>query len=213
MGKFDGNGFMGFSGKAGGLVSYYLNGQRVVRQVGYPSKPPTVAQIAQRERIKVISKFLKPLKVFFNVGFRLAVKRTTKNEYNEAVSYASLALEGEYPNFSINYSKVILSKGDLKNPENLALSFLDKTAVITWTAHDPIWNRPGDRAMMAFYFPELENAIVFLSGPERKDCRIAVDLPASHLNKQMIVYIAFQSSDTKQISQSVYLGDHRTPAA
>lgn len=211
MGKFNGKDFMGFSGKAGGLVCYYLKGQRVVRQVGYPTGPRSEAQIAQAEKMKVVNTFLKPLKNFINAGFSLEIQGTTKNQYNEAVAYTALALESAGSNFVLNYAKVVLSVGELHNPEDMQLSFVGQTVRITWTNVNPDGNRDLDRIMMAFYFPELGSAITFLTGPERKECMAMLALPAAYQNEQMIVYAAFQSDDKKMISQSVYLGDHLTP--
>ncbi|MGY4386426.1 hypothetical protein ACVWYN_003481 [Pedobacter sp. UYP24] len=212
MGKFDGKNFMGFSGKVGGIVAYYLKGQNVIRQVGYPVKPPSKLQIAQRHKLTVINAFLSPLKGFFNTGLNLMVKDTPKNAYNQAVAYASLALEGQYPDISINYTKVILSQGYLKNPENLQLSFQHNTVEITWTKINNDVNRNLDRSMLAFYFPDLGRAFIALTGPERADGRVTQTLPPDFLNQRMIVYIAFQSDDKKEISQSVYLGDLFTTA-
>jgi len=54
--------------------------------------------------------------------------------FNKAMSYNMRnAIEGEYPDFSINYALVRLGNGDLLNPEmSLAHSALQGQLTFTW---------------------------------------------------------------------------------
>jgi hypothetical protein len=64
--------------------------------------------------MKVVNEILKPSIHAIRAGFRLAVAGTDRNEYNEAVSYNKKnALQGVYPNISLDYTKVLMSMGTL----------------------------------------------------------------------------------------------------
>jgi hypothetical protein len=110
------NGAFGeFKGKLGNLVSYNLKGKTVVRHIGKSKKPPTEAQLAVRQRMAAVIKFLRPALAFINAGFELAVEGTDRHPHNEATAYNyKNALQGEYPNISMDYSKVLVSMGALE---------------------------------------------------------------------------------------------------
>jgi len=57
-----------FNGKLGNLVSYQLKGKTVVRHIGKTKKPPTAAQLAVRQRMATVIKFLRPALAFINTG-------------------------------------------------------------------------------------------------------------------------------------------------
>jgi hypothetical protein len=89
------------------------------------------------------------------------VAGTDKNEYNEAVSYNKKnAIQGAYPNISLDYTKVLVSMGDLPVAVNPVINQTAKADEIefNWevTADLPIQRYTNDRAMLMLYFPELK---------------------------------------------------------
>ncbi|MGY0035125.1 hypothetical protein [Pedobacter sp. NJ-S-72] len=54
----------GFIGRVGNTVTYVLNGQVVKRKIGKSSKEPTIAQLSVRQRTKIITEFLNPVKEY-----------------------------------------------------------------------------------------------------------------------------------------------------
>ncbi len=207
MGSLNDGPYGGLSGKVGNLVYYNLKGKNVVRKVGYSSKPPTPAKLANYQKMKVVNEFLRPILGFINVGFELAVAGTLKNPHNEALSYnKKFAMQGEYPNISMDYPKALVSMGDLEPAENAAVALHPDGIEFTWYMPADIeWNRKNDRAMLLLYFPDDNSCISVLIGATRAACRDFISLAPAYLTKPVQAYMAFASADRKSMSNSVWV--------
>lgn len=96
------------NGKIGGMVYYMLKGQAVCRMIGEQGKP-SIKQKANYQAMEVTMRLVKPMKEFIRNSFELEARGTVKNPHNLAVSYnKKQALQGEYPNIRVDYSKVVL---------------------------------------------------------------------------------------------------------
>jgi hypothetical protein len=72
-------------------------------------------QLARSQRMTIVNAFLKPIKSLINLGFRFEAEGSVKHQYNIATSYHMInAIVGQYPDIKIDYSKVMISIGDLK---------------------------------------------------------------------------------------------------
>jgi hypothetical protein len=161
------NGLFGeLTGKIGNLVSYNLKGKNVVRRIGKNNKPATAAQLAVRQRIAVVTKFLRPALAVINVGFELEVAGTDKNQHNAAISYnVKNATQGAYPDIKMDYSKALVSKGTLEPVINPLADLTGTLLTITWSVSaDMDWGIKNDRTMLLIYCPELNLATYVLSG-------------------------------------------------
>ncbi|WP_316788836.1 DUF6266 family protein [Pedobacter frigoris] len=206
MGSMNNGPFGPIKGKVGNLVSYTLRGKNVVRIAGKTSKPPTLAQLINRQKMAVTNAFLKPIIPFINLGFLFAIEGTAKHQHNEALSYNRLhALQGEYPNIEMDYSKALVSKGSLQSAINPAVSLLANGVEFTWeVAQDMEWGIKNDRTMLLAYFPEQQQAIYIFSGAQRKEGRDFLELPANLLDQPMHTYISFMADDKTSVSDSMW---------
>lgn len=95
------------------------------------SNPRTEAQIDQRAKFTAALKFLQPMTPFIRIGYKnLAVKMTA---FNAAMSFTlNNALIGSYPEYSIDYAKVLVSRGSLPGALNPAIS-VGTNSVIDFT--------------------------------------------------------------------------------
>ncbi|MBB5440788.1 hypothetical protein HDC92_004492 [Pedobacter sp. AK017] len=207
MGKFEDGIFGIFKGRIGNLVSYQLKGKNVIRRIGKTNKPPSLKQLTARQKMKVTADFLKPLLPFINVGFEMSVAGTDRHPHNEATAYIyKNALQGDYPNISIDYSKVLLSQGSLEPAINPQARLSSHTLSITWEVSPEMnWGIKNDRTMLLVYCPELHKAIYVLSGATRITGQDEIELPANYLGREIHLYIAFRASNGKNISNSVWL--------
>src|SRR5580693_4874522 len=101
-----------FSGKVGPVVGYMLGNQSVIRIRPARSKRSlTPKQLHQRKKFALMNDFLKQLQSLMNLTFaNVAVNMTG---YNKAFSYNVMnAIRGFYPDLSIDYSMVLLGRGD-----------------------------------------------------------------------------------------------------
>lgn len=146
MGSLNNGPYGGLSGKVGNLVYYNLKGKNVVRKIGYTGKPPTPAKLANYQKMRVVNEFLQPILGFINVSFALAVAGTLKNPHNEELSYNKKnALQGEYPDISMDYPKALVSMGNLETAENHATILHPDGLEFTWDMPADIeWNRKND---------------------------------------------------------------------
>lgn len=201
--EFPGN----YKGQIGQLVSYTLNGRKIIRRVGKNNHPPSMAQLIVRQKMALTIYFLKPILDFIRVGFGLAVKDTDQHPHNAATSYNKKhAIEGEYPNQYIDYTKVLVSKGPLEPASDPALKLTGNELEITWTVAKKMdWSLKNDRAMILVYNTELHEAVYLLSGTRRSSGKDLFKLPEKYIGQQLHVYISFISNGGHQISNSTYV--------
>ncbi|SHE41445.1 GNAT family N-acetyltransferase [Pedobacter caeni] len=200
--------FGGFHGRVGNLVGYTLKGKHVIRMIGKSEKPLTPARKANCQKMTVVNEILRPSIHAIRAGFRLAVVGTDRNEYNEAVSYNKKnALQGVYPNISLDYEKVLLSMGTLPVAVNPSISQNEEKITFNW--EDQVF--PGsqyynDRAMLVIYFPDLKESTYQLIGAKRGEGTDVLPIDPAHVDKRMEAYISFARQDGREVSNSVHVG-------
>ncbi|SHE76176.1 GNAT family N-acetyltransferase [Pedobacter caeni] len=200
--------FGGFHGRVGNLVGYTLKGKHVIRMIGKSEKPLTPARKANCQKMTVVNEILNPSIHAIRAGFRLAVVGTDRNEYNEAVSYNKKnALQGEYPNISLDYSKVLMSMGTLPVAVNASISQNEEKITFNWDISDiPMSQYHNDRAMLVIYFPDLKDTCYQLIGAKRVEGKDVLTIDPAYINKRMEAYISFARQDGRAVSNSVHVG-------
>jgi len=211
-------GFLGaFQGVLGTAEGYIRKGVPMIRAKKRKSKKKaTKKQLAQRYKMKVVNDFLTTMTPFVKTGFELVAQNERFTANNAAKSYQMLnALQGEYPNTTINYAAAMLTKGSLPLPVNPTATATADGIQFNWE-FDPEAEKAykRDQVMMLAYAPALEylpkkkkeKSIYVLSGARRKDQVDSLELPAYFHNTELQLYIAMISDDRKEISDSVYVG-------
>ena len=106
------------NGKLGNMVYYTRNGVQCVRSL--PKVGPreaSVAQQAQRLRMKLVTRYLSPLSPMLSDTFNPGNKKMTG--MNKAVRYAlQEAVAGEFPDLYILPEKVLVSSGPVPKMRN-----------------------------------------------------------------------------------------------
>lgn len=195
------NPWEGGSGKLGRTILYQANGKSYIRLM--PSKYTDLkspAQLAQRERVKLINSFIKPFAPVIKVTF--PKEKPGRTAYQEAVSYNLLhALAGEYPDMYVDHSKVLLSKGPLPLPESYSMAAHPEGLLITWQ------NYPGvhdwDTLVIMAMFNSSTSTLYKFTGALRSECEYLWKLP-KHLNPSQLIdaWIAFRDDLTSEMSNS-----------
>lgn len=207
MGKLVGGPFGMLHGRVGNLVAYVLNGENIMRKIGKSSKPLTPARRANCEKMTVVNGFLQPALPFIQLGFRFETAGTNRNAYNEAVSYNKMnALQGAYPDISIDYSKVLLSKGELPAAKQVQIEKTEHGIAFTWDTSDISSQRRHDRTMLLVSFPELGLVSYHPSGSKRIEGKDLLYFDQGYKEEHMEVYISFVNAEGTQVSDSVYAG-------
>jgi hypothetical protein len=198
------NGPLGaLNGKLRNLVFYVLNGQPVVRTIGDPGKPSR-NQLANRQAMSVTMEMVSRISEFTNVSFELEARGTVRNAHNLATSYIKKhALKGEYPNISVDYSKVILSNGNLPGANDLKIEKKEKGVLVGW---DPS-GKYNDTVMILLYHPQRKTAMPVINACRRDAGSYFVGLSEQQVNEPIEAYICFKSANGKAISDSAYIGN------
>lgn len=208
------NGPLGqFRGRIGNLVFYPLNGKQVARTIG-PQGPPSVKQLANYQRMSLTVNMLRTMNDFVDAGFAIEAKGTDKNPQNLAVSFnKSTAIYGEYPDMSIDYSKVIFSHGKLPFSEDISVTKSLKGLSFSWSKEDVkgYLRRREDMVMILVYFPGMRRSVQMLNAAKRESGGYELKLHRSMIHQPMEIYMLFKAANGKDISDTLYLGNINGP--
>ena len=198
-----------FTGKVGTVEGYIRRGQLVIRKVKNLKKvyPATEKQLAQRMKFRLVSDFTREITEFVRTGFENKTIGTTQTANNLAKSHQmKYAVQGKYPNFSIDYSQVLLSSGDLKMSKDLKVSRNEEGASFSWVFNREQEN-PTDQVMIMIYPANQLYPIYEVSGARRSEEIHNVPVPEIYTGAVVHCYISFISDNRKRIASSVYLGE------
>ena len=209
MAKY-GKGILGsFTGAVGNVVGATWNGIPYMR-----SKPAQVndrnseKQRAQRQRFRLITGFLRKVKPVIELGFARGAAHQTP--INRAASYnLRNAITGEYPDQEIDFTRLLVARGDLTPPEQAsAESTAAGEVTFTWDDNSESGSaQTDDTAMVLAYSPEKEEAVFRVEETaERQDGSYTLNLPSGMQDETVECYLAFVTSDNRMASDSVYLG-------
>ncbi|HWW39580.1 DUF6266 family protein [Pedobacter sp.] len=203
------NGILGpFKGKVGKVVGYELNGQYVMRGIGYGkvNRKPTPKELANRKRFAIAQTWLQPLLEFLRVGFQDYAP--TFQGFSAAKSYLlNHAINGTYPDFVIDPALVLVSFGQLAQASSSNVtSQQPNTLTFTW---EPGKHAYDDRAMFVAYNLEEGIAESDTSAAKTQNKIGTFVLSKGFSGKEVHVYLAFVSEDRKSRSNSQYLGKIR----
>lgn len=197
-----------FSGKVGTVIGGTWKGIGYMRAMPtHVANPQTDAQLAQRDKVKVTMAFLQPLTQYIRTGWRqYAVKMTAMNA---AFSYTiKNALQGTYPNYTIDYPNALVAKGNLPPALNAAVtSTVAGTILFSWDDNSTEEGASTfDKNQLVVYDPVKNQAVTFNGLAERADGTQSVTVPHSFSGDLVHCYIAFESLDGFEQSDSKYAG-------
>ena len=203
------NGVLGrFRGRVGNTVTYKLMGKDVIRMIGENNKPPSVKQLAGRQGMGVVVHFLAQIKGFIDAGFCLVAKEANKYPNNLALSFnKKYALQGEYPDIAMHYSKVLVAQGSLQPAQNPAVQLVAEGLKFSWDAGDWVdWPERLHQVMLLAYFPTIGKAVYMVNGAKSIAGTEILPLTEKLRGEYMETYISFISVPGNQVADSVYTG-------
>ena len=208
MGKISQGILGGLSGKVGNVIGGNWKGIDYLRiKPSSVANPRTPGQVNQRNKFSATIEFLQPNKDFLNVGYKaFAIKKTA---FNSAMSNVlNNAITGTAPNFAVDYSLALLSKGSLSTPLNGSVDLTTANQVtFDWDDNSADGNaNTTDKSMVLAYNPSKKESIYILDGAIRSATSQVLTLPTSYTGDTVELFMAFISADGKIVSNSVYLG-------
>jgi len=197
-----------FSGKVGTVVGSSWNGIEYMRSLPKPSsKAPTDLQMLQRAKLGMATGFLQPISALINIGYKsLAIRQTA---FNVATSQLlAEAITGVYPDLTIDYPKVLISKGNLTGAWGPAATSAASKVNVTWQDNSVSGTaKATDKAMLLVYNPDKSQYVFTTGGDDRSSLADSLDVPADFVGDTVHVWMAFISADKKAVSTSLYISE------
>ncbi|MCX2485501.1 DUF6266 family protein [Pedobacter sp. MR2016-24] len=203
-----------FIGRVGNTIGYILNGINVIRSIGAFHGEYTPKQLANYQRMGLISSLSTVIQEFLKFGFAAVAAPTKQGHTNHSISInKEKAVKGVYPNQETDFSKLIVAQGTVAIPKNPMVKVLNNKLEYRWEADlQTEGAESSDQVMLLAYFPESQKAIVMASGSRRTMEKEILEIPGSNKDRKVETYMAFVSDDRKNASNSVYLGQLIIPA-
>lgn len=209
MGKI-GRGILGgISGKVANVVGARWRGIDYLRAKPLNvANPRTVLQVNQRTKFSLVLRFLQPNLNFVKIGFKnYAVK---KSQFNSAMSYQlNNAITGTtIDDFAIDYSLVLLSKGNLSGALNPIFDLTTSGQVqFSWDDNSNEGSALStDKAMVVVYNPIKGESVFITDGVSRTELSQTVIIPNSYYGDEIYMFISFKNLAETQLSNSIFIG-------
>ena len=196
------------SGKVGTVIGASWKGIPFLRSQATSRRTVfTQPQLEQQAKFSTSIKFLQPMTSLLTVSFRdYAVKMSG---FNNAMAYTlKNAVAGTYPDYTVDYSMALISRGDLPNAASpLASATGGGNVKFNWTNNSGVGKAmPTDKSILVVYCPDKKQCIYTTTGADRST-------GVSQLNVNPFIgllvqtYIGFLSTDGRDISNSYFTGE------
>lgn len=208
-----------FKGKTGQVVVANWRGTLVGRKTPTKSnKPGTEDQKDQRSKFGLVTHFFRGLGAIVKLGYQY--QKTGPTPLNAAVRYnLENAVTGIYPNYALNYSKIVLS-----NPSGVgeidggfaptAVPAAGSVVTVAWQINRNAYKAtsPDDRLSIIIYSLTKKRLIVYEQVVLRSALSYEVELPYLFTGDDCLGYMFFTSPKGKDVSTSEYLGQFKVIA-
>lgn len=202
------NGILGgVSGKIGTVVGANWRGKNIIRAIPRKSKKaPSLAQLEQRAKFKLIIAFLSPLNAIVSRYF--GNPQDSKSRSNLAVAYHLLeAIEQEENAFILNLEKVVLTKGILPNITVASATLEAGTLALTWTPNaGSSIERDTDLITMVIYSQKHKSFQLFEKAVNRQTNALTAPLSADFEAADNAIWLFTSNARDTECSTSLFLG-------
>lgn len=203
---------MGFSGRMGPTVAYVVNGEQRFRTYTKPNNPKTEKQTVQRSRFGFVSSKLSSLYKEIKIGFN-----------DSSLNYGTVcgkvnreAVVGQFPDVSIDYSKIKIAEGKLQVPANASVNCEETNisgeksiiANFKWnTELDPItkWGSENDIINIVCYNETMTSQIFRYRNIKRYHGKASIELPEHWIAVETHFWVYATSWNRDINSDSVYV--------
>lgn len=193
-----------FQGKVGAVIGSNWRSIDYMRSLPRPSKrAATEKQQAHREKFALVMNFLAPLRDLIDISYRDSIHEK-QTAFNKAMSHVMSIVEGDYPNFSIPYEKVILAKGRLWPVRPKIQSGLDNLE-LQWRDEAGTINANSDDVVNIVMYNESTDDFYVFQDAVRSDGSYLIDFDEVDV-ESMHTWVFATSADGSLCSKTHYLG-------
>lgn len=201
-----------FSGKVGSVIG--SNWRSVDYLRGLPKKsgkPGTQPQLAQRSKFALAPMYLSPIKDILNIGFK--DKQLSKlTGYNAAVKvFLNQAIVGDYPDYAIDFSQVVLSKGSLSVFHGLNAGLQGSDLVLNWQSILNRYSAFTDDLLTVVLFNDTKKMYLVYEEAQRGALTYTAAIGAGFTGDVFYGWAFAVKRDATAVSGSQYLGTYTIP--
>lgn len=192
----------GFSGKVGTVIGSSWKGISYMRGRAQSVKNPrTEGQMVQRSKFTLTLNFLKPITTYIRLGFKVYANKQTA--FNAAMSYTvKNAIAGDFPDYALDFSRALVSRGNLTQPMNAHATMASGNVNIGWNDNSGQGDAQATDVAMPLAFNVDKGEAVF------NTAAATLAFPADWMGDTVELYIGFASADGINVANSIYLGNH-----
>ncbi len=197
-----------FSGKVGSIVGYELNGQAIIRGLPrYIKRKPSPLTVINRNRMKAVSQFLRPIKEIIKLGYKNIAPPGSRIGAFQAAQSHIFKTALDYTEDTVPYvnpEKVLIFRGDLSAPFVVSAKRDKSKLIIVWDSQS--YKHMHYNMLLLVY--DLEQEWTLYQGEARNNnAQLEWDLPAHFQKiKQLHIYMGVLDVFTGAMSDSVYAG-------
>lgn len=205
MGTYSKSNFGEISGKVGEGVGSKWRGTKYLRSLPTKSKKPaSELQLATYAKFALSATQLSPIKEVLNIGFG-DKKLMGITGYNAAVrNFIANSILGDYPNFTVDYENMKLSKGSLTPLMRLSIEFSTEL-LIGWSFKPNTLNSFADDNVLVLVFNQTTKVYTVDDSSTRADEGISIDIGADY-GDVVHAWAFCINRDKKTVSSSQYAG-------
>jgi hypothetical protein len=201
--------FGGFVNKTGGLIGRMVKGKNVITALPHKSgKKRTEVQLSQQQKLELIVGALKWFKSLIEVGFKQVTGKG--NPFNACVKFNyNRILSGNAPDYFIDYSKLVYSKGSVAGAAMPIVSVVPGGVKVTWLPDmETRFNRNTDKASFVAFCVEKEIIMIYRDLATRAALEAVLLLPVAEVQDIWHIWLHFTNAEGKEASDSAYLGNY-----
>jgi hypothetical protein len=200
-----------FSGKIGTVIGSYWKGISYMRSLpGKRRGTPSSSQVEQQLKFAIMIKFHEAFHSLVIQTFETVSKNMMMSPTNFAIRQnLKEAISGVYPDFSVDYHKVLLSMGKLHNAGGGSVEGAGAGKIkFSWINNSGTEDtaKATDKAILVAYCAETNEAVYTLAGAARSAETDTLNVSLFG-GKGVETWIAFVSEDGTKFSRSSYLGN------
>lgn len=207
MGKCNQGVFGNWTKRVGNVVGRVVNGRNIY-SIYQPnvSNPQTETQLQIRTKFRMLTKLGSVSASFLKLGLLESKGDGTWLSRFISVNFDK-GVTGTWPEYELNYPKLILSQGNVDLPYNPAAQLQGSDINVTWTDNSGIGNaEDNDKVMFVVFNKNKNQSIADTEAADRSTRQASYSLPASWNGDTVYVYFAMYRKKTKIASTSLFLG-------
>lgn len=170
--------------------------------------PKTLKQREQRSKFSLMVELSRIILNYVRTSFsQVAVGMSEFNMFMK--SNIKTAITGVYPDYTIDFSELIVSKGTLTGADTPeAIAAAGNQVDFTWADNTGVSDASGNDYAMALLINFVKGEMVQeITASTREDMALSANVPTDWVGDSVNAYLSFSTDSRDKISDSTYLGE------